>query len=469
MKKYLILLTSVLAISCASDEIYEDLNKDPNNPTSVSDDSLFASATKSLFDQMTSTNVNTNIFRLFSQYWTETTYIDESNYDINNRKISDAHFSEMYRDVLYDLQDAKKTANTAAKKGMIEVLEVYTWQQLVDTYGDIPYFDALKGAEEPTPLYDDAATIYSDLVVRINGAIANLNSSTSGYTGADVIYNGDTTAWIKFANSLKFKIAMRMADADSTTAKQIAESAVAGGVFSSNGDNANLNYESSTPNTNPLWVDLVQSGRSDFVVANTIVDYMNTLADPRRSVYFDDNLGAGVYTGGPYGDNNTFASYTHIGANMHDPTFRGVIMDYSEIKFLLAEAIERGYAVGGTAAAHYTDAITANMQEWGVSSTEISTYLATPAVDYTTAAGTWREKIGFQFWLAMYNRGFEGWCVYRKYDTPVMNTAVSSGLPVPKRYTYPLKEQTLNATNYAAASAAIGGDLQQTKIFWDVN
>ena len=145
------------------------------------------------------------------------------------------------------------------------------------------------------------------------------------------------------------------------------------------------------------------------------------------------------------------------------------LMDYSEIKFLLAEAIERGYAVGGTAAAHYTDAITANMQEWGVSSSEISTYLATPAVDYATAAGTWREKIGFQFWLAMYNRGFEGWCVYRKYDTPVMNTAVESGLPVPKRYTYPLKEQTLNATNYAAASAAIGEDLQQTKIFWDVN
>jgi len=116
MKKYLILLTSVLAISCASDEIYEDLNKDPNNPTSVSDDSLFASATKSLFDQMTSTNVNTNIFRLFSQYWTETTYIDESNYDINNRKISDAHFSEMYRDVLYDLQDAKKNCKHCSKK-----------------------------------------------------------------------------------------------------------------------------------------------------------------------------------------------------------------------------------------------------------------------------------------------------------------------------------------------------------------
>jgi hypothetical protein len=50
---------------------------------------------------------------------------------------------------------------------------------------------------------------------------------------------------------------------------------------------------SSAPNTNPVWVDLVQSGRSDFVIANTLVDFMNNLSDPRRSVYFDQNLGAG--------------------------------------------------------------------------------------------------------------------------------------------------------------------------------
>ena len=83
--------------------------------------------------------------------------------------------------------------------------------------------------------------------------------------------------------------------------------------------------------------------------------------------------------------------------------------------------------------------------------------------------GTWRQKIGFQFWLAMYNRGFEGWCVYRKYDAPVLNVAANSGLPVPKRYTYPANEQTLNKVNWLAASGAIGGDTQSTKIFWDIN
>jgi hypothetical protein len=194
---------------------------------------------------------------------------------------------------------------------------------------------------------------------------------------------------------------------------------------------------------------------------------MNTLADPRREMYFDDNLGDGVYLGGPYGDNNTFSNYSHIGEVMHDPTFRGVLLDYSEVQFLLAEAVERGYSVGGTAASHYTAGITASMTDWGVAAGDIATYLAKPAVAYGTATGTWKQKIGFQFWLAMYNRGFEGWCVYRKFDAPTMNVAAESGLPVPTRYTYPLNEPTLNKTNYDAAVIAIGGDLQTTKVFWD--
>jgi hypothetical protein len=470
MKKYLIILSSLFIVGCADDENYENLNRDPNRPTQVSADALFTSATKSLFDQMESTNVNTNVFRLFSQYWTETTYIDESNYDLITRGIPGNHWSEMYTNVLYDLKNAKSLSNTDIKAAQISVIEVYTWQQLVDTFGDIPYTNALLGDQEPTPSYDNDTAIYADLLVRINAAIATLSTSTAdGFGNSDIIYNGDIAKWRKFANSLKLKIAMRMADANNTAAQAAAQQAVSAGVFTANTDNCILNYQSTTPNTNPLWVDLVQSGRSDFVAANTIVDYMNTLSDPRRTTYFAENLGTGVFLGGTYGDNNTFSSYTQIADPIQAPTFRGVLLDYAEVEFLLAEAVERGYSVGGLAAGHYSMAITASMQDWGVSAGNIATYLANPSVDYATATGTWRQKIGFQFWLAMYNRGFEGWCVYRKYDAPVMNVAASSGLPVPNRYTYPLSEQTLNGTNYNAASTAIGGDLMTTKVFWDIN
>ena len=86
-----------------------------------------------------------------------------------------------------------------------------------------------------------------------------------------------------------------------------------------------------------------------------------------------------------------------------------------------------------------------------------------------TISGTWKQKIGKQYWLAMYNRGIMGWYVYRKFDAPILNIATGSELPVPKRYTYPVVEQTRNEDNYITASAAIGGDKLSTPIFWDIN
>ena len=108
MKKvYITVLSLILLTSCMSDDKYEGYNEDPKNPTQVDAAFLFNSATLSLVDQMTSTNVNTNIFRMLGQYWTETTYVDEANYDFTTRNIPQNHWSEMYRDVLLDLSDAK--------------------------------------------------------------------------------------------------------------------------------------------------------------------------------------------------------------------------------------------------------------------------------------------------------------------------------------------------------------------------
>ena len=106
-KLFLTTMSIVLLASCQTDDQYEDLNRDPKNPTQVAPEFLYNSATKSLVDQMTSTNVNTNIFRMLGQHWTETTYTDEANYDFTGRNIPQNHWSEMYRDVLLDLKVAK--------------------------------------------------------------------------------------------------------------------------------------------------------------------------------------------------------------------------------------------------------------------------------------------------------------------------------------------------------------------------
>ena len=166
MKK--ILLTAVLSIvivltSCKTDEQYENLNRDPKNPTQVAADFLFNSATKSLIDQMTQINVNRNSFRFFAQYSTTTTYTEEPNFDLVTRTIPGYHWSEMYRDVLLDLQTSKEVAmadaalsgaEQTARTSQAEVLMIYTYQQMVDTWGDIPYSEALSDVTLPE-IFDD--------------------------------------------------------------------------------------------------------------------------------------------------------------------------------------------------------------------------------------------------------------------------------------------------------------------------
>jgi hypothetical protein len=261
-----------------------------------------------------------------------------------------------------------------------------------------------------------------------------------------------------------------------TYAQTVVEQA-APGAFTSNADNGRLVYLGAQPNTNPIYNDLVASGRHDFIPTSVIVDAMNTLNDPRRPFYFTliDTSTSGtpafVYYGGENGLTNSFPTYSHVSDMIQEPTFEGLILDYSEVEFLLAEASERGYAVGGSAATHYNNAIEASILYWGGTSTDVSTYLAQTAVAYATATGTYKQKIGTQMWIALYNRGFEAWTEWRKFDFPVL-VAAPDAVPaadgkVPVRYTYPIEEQTLNGINYQSASSAIGGDALTTKLFWD--
>ena len=144
MKKYFLIIFTLILVSCSSDKTYEDLNKNPNEPAEVSDNQMFVSAINSLTDFVESTNVNVNNFRLYAQYWTQTQYTDESNYEMQNREIPDYMFSEFYRDILGDLLNAKNQTTDPIKTAQIELLFVYAWQMLVDAFGDVPYSEALK-------------------------------------------------------------------------------------------------------------------------------------------------------------------------------------------------------------------------------------------------------------------------------------------------------------------------------------
>jgi hypothetical protein len=471
MKKIIfsIAVIFLMMASCVKD--LSTLNVDPKNPRNVPSYTLFTNAQRTLANTLASSNVNLNIWRLILQYWQETTYVDESQYDLGTRAINDNIWNAFYRDVLTDFKESSKLIPTDVSDPNVqknqlaisEIMQVYTWYYLVTTYGDIPYSEALD-IDKPFPKYDNAATIYSNLLTRLDAAIGNLNAAHESFGDADVIYGGNVAAWKKFANSIKLKMGMTIADADAAKAKSVVESAVAAGVFTSNNDNAAFQYLSGPPNTNPIWVDLIQSGRKDFVGASTIVDEMGVLDDPRLDDYFTVDA-SGSYSGGHPGESSNYATFSKPDEAITAADFPHLFLDYSEVEFLLAEAVARGFNVGGTAAGHYANAVTASILYWGGTAGEAAAYLLQPSVVYTAA--TYKQKIGIQKWIALYNRGLDAWIDWRRLDYPQLSPATDAFSDIPVRYPYPVNEQNVNTSNFEAAATAIGGDEVDTKLWFD--
>lgn len=535
--KYLLYLVLIISISSCTDK-FEDFNTDKKNPASVAGEALFSNAQKNLVDQMSSPNVNRNITELWAQYWNETTYTDEANYDIVERGQSEMIFRYLYRDVLMDLAEASKLISDvepfdsdaavvkANKLHIIEILNVFVYQRLVDIFGAVPYSEALD-IGNVYPEYEMGDAIYSDLITRLDAAMAGLDPSHGSYGGTDLIYDGDVDSWIRFANSEKLKIGIHLADVNSTLAQTTIEEAVAAGVLSSASDEALFMYQSGAPNYNMIHAELIVTGRKDFVATNTIIDIMAGVNDPRLDNYFDptsiqpfqfprnDNgtkvdvvyeagentilfypLGGGEYNevfmegpftvlaadsaagiktwlGGTYGYASQFSRHTQVSTNVTEATFPGLVMTYSEVLFYLAEAAARGYNVGMTAEAAYNAGITESILWWGGTQQDADSYLAYPDVAYTTAKGDWKQKIAYQSWISSYINGLLGYTTWRRLDYPVLNITptndeIQEVTDIPVRFTFPVNEQSLNAANYAAASEAIGGDDLLTKIFWDL-
>jgi hypothetical protein len=464
---------SILLASC---EVDEGLNIDKKNPTEVPGSGLFTNATRNFFDLMQSANVNENVFRLYSQYWAQTTYPDESQYNQITRGIGEDMWETIYRDVLQDLKGARETLtendadNLDNKLAIIEFMEVYSYAFLVETFGNVPYTEALD-PENPSPVYDDAEEIYADLLNRLDAAITQMDMSGQGFEPEqDPVYNGNMTGWVKAANSLKLRMAMRLAEANiaGVDSQSMAEEAASdmSMLILNNEYNFGIQYLGGAPNTNPVWVSLVQSGRTDFVGANTFVNVLQELNDPRLEEYFQ-TVG-GVYKGGIYGSANSPSSFSLPGEQLYDPTLPGNVITASEVYFLLAEAAARGYNVGGTAEEYFEEGVVTSVLEWNAASEAAAEAYAARA--WTETPGSTLGKIAYQKWIALYNNGFEGWTVYRLFDDALpFNAPPGMTLDdIPTRFLYPTSEATLNPSGYQAAASAIGGDTKTTRLFFDV-
>ncbi len=480
MRSKLIISTIfLLGILFSCTDNFEEKNKDPKHPQEVTASVLLTNAQIELADQISSTNVNDNIWKLMAQYWTERSYTDEANYNIVNRRIPDRMFQTYYA-ILKDLKNAEdiikaeeleepglaaKQANQANRLAIIDLLNVFIYQELVDIFGNVPYTEALDPANY-TPAYDDAQEIYKDLIERATNAVSSMDDSEGSFDTADLIYNGDVASWIKFGNSLLVKLGVGIADGPlSALGKSTVESAYSN-VFSSLSEGAYFPYQKSLPYVNPLYSDLVLSGRSDFVMVKGMVNFMMSQSDPRLDDYFENLSGVLIDYGAPGG---SYGNRVHYSSSIAEPDFHGILLTYDEVQFYLAEAAARGWNVGSAPNVYFTNGVTASIIEWGGTAAEADDFLA--AHPYSSY-GSWQEAVGTQAWVAMYTRGFTGYTFYRRLDYPtvlVMPPNPPTGVDrIPTRFTYPINEQTLNAANYAAAATAIGGDALTTRLFWDI-
>ena len=478
MKKLSIIILSLYMLSSSCTKDLGGLNTNGKAASNVPSLTLFTYGEKKLMDYYTSTSVASAPFRVLSQEWTENTYVYEAQYTFSAYNANAGWWNNLYQGTLANLQAAKsKYASDILDPAVLrndliitDILEVYTYNLLLNTYGNIPYSQALNNTI-PFPKYDDAKTVYTDLLTRLDTCIAGLNTSAASLGAADQIYKGNVTAWKKFAATLKLKMAIMLADNDAATASKKALEALATGIFAANTDNANMTYDASASgNSNPMWQALVFGGRHDFLPTNLLVNTMVGWNDPRITSYFTKDPN-GSYSGGVPGAGNGYGLYSDFSALIQGQTYPGTLLDYAQTEFLLAEAIERGIAVGGTAQTHYNNAVTASIQFFGGTAASATTYLAQPSVNYLTATGAWQQKLGYQKWIANYNMNWDSWTDIRRLGFPnlnVVNPPVAAKGSLPLRFAYPSNESGSNPTNWAAGVAALpgGADVVSAKLFW---
>ena len=481
---FLVGLIGALAFTgCRKD--FEEINTNPNEPTAVAPGFLLTNAQKSIMDRVYNSFWGSRRAMQTSQYWSSNQYSNESRYQYREGTANGA-WASFYAGPLQDLQtiidlntdspdDYAGYGDNANQIAVAQLLQAWTYQHLTDAFGAVPMSEALQGGDNTTPTYDSQEAVYNSLLSTIDGALSGMNISGAGPQG-DQVYGGDMAMWAKFGNSLKLRVAMRMADASPAAAQTAAEAALASGtLIAGNADNALFSYLSGAPNNNPINEDA--KTRNDFAASNTMVDYLASLNDPRMGVYYSAAVASGEYVGEVYGLDEANAALTpddavsQRGAAIVAADLPGIYFDAAQTHFLAAEAAERGWTSILSAEEHYNTAISLNMNFWGISDdAAIAGYLAQEAVAYGTAEGAWNEKIGRQKWVALYMQGYEGWAEYRRLDfgllQPCADGALQGDGSVPARFEYPIDEQTLNNAAWASAP---GAGSWNDKLWWDVN
>jgi hypothetical protein len=349
---------------------------------------------------------------------------------------------------------------------------------------------------------DKQSDIYSDIMAILKQAITDLSSlsgvtTIQGIKSGDIVFGGDKDKWIKVANTLRLRMAMRsrLAAADGNAAI-ISECMTDGRFLSSNDDVFRIFRDPGNKGLEGLqgyfdiwWTfDGCCGAAAKWVVSETMVNFLKSTNDPRLFQYAMP-VGAGSatdtasYKGGKVAAKASYTSGVPFDSLSkprqeiwNDPAFPFITMTWSEAELLQAQA----HLLAGQnadAQTHFQNGIMASMEYWGVPGGDITTFLASPVATLSATQATALEQIGDQRWLAVYTNGYEAWSVMREYhlsiypDKTYSDTGIwaltSSGVDnkMPRRLQYGPSSTSLNAKNAALGTTP---DKMTTPVWWDV-
>ncbi len=495
--KFLKITSIILFVTCITSctKDFRETNTDGNNPTGVTPDLLLSGVIRNMMNQQVSDAWG--IGNLVAQYHAKIQFVNEDRYLWNEQNgVWNAVYGN-YR----NLQNIFISVKADAKSpylGVGLILKSWMFSLATDAYGDVPYTDAGKAKTDGvyTTVYDTQESIYTSLLADLKKANDQLATASTGLSG-DIMYGGGTSGilkWRRLANSLRLRLLMRISAKRNVNAdmQAILNDPTNNPIFTSNADNAELKYLAAAPNQWPLYGSRVGSF-DEIRVSKTLSDRLTALGDTRINVFGRpsqssvtggnprvqgvpnglDDVAALNFNGGPQGVSRVGYTFACLVCNdpgqaVPDPAApRGILMNFAELQFILAEAREKGIITTGNADTYYTNGIIANFDYWrtlvpasyNLNIAMPAGYLTQTAVAFTGTQAEKLEKIALQKWIALYFNGLEAWFDWRRTGMPTIVPGPSNlnGNRVPVRYIYPLSEQSLNGANRLKAVAAQGG------------
>ena len=338
------------------------------------------------------------------------------------------------------------------------------------------------------PVYDKQQDIYPQVLTLLEEANTAFASDTQGFVlGGDILFDEDIMQWRKMANSLRLRYLLRLANQGSVNAASQINTMVSNPstypIIESNDEAAIYDFTGVSPNTSGFSLRTTLSGLSPSVRFVNVLDGVDANDDadddPRLAFFASKPFGDGVnpyigpFVGVLSGTTREVAQGTGGNAELFASQFtsrfqkdRGlldfVFISYAEVQFILAEARLNNWITTSTAQSYYEAGIAANLAYWGITM---------PADFLTRGDVVWDDTLDTlmnQKWIAMFfNNTLEVWGDYKRTGVPnlvpgPLATTVTNGL-IPTRVFYPTLEQSVNATNYSAASSSIGGDIITAK------